>query len=105
MQRRLCEGDLGTHRSVAVVQDVVVRYPLRERVGVRRDRKATAQGMLFEALEGEEAREEDDWHGTPTESLIHLPYSAPPTEDFPGDIQLYSTPNVCRSTPLTISFH
>jgi hypothetical protein len=31
---------------------------------------------------------------TPTESLIHLPYSAPPSQDHPSDIYLYSNNNV-----------
>ncbi|KAF5328001.1 hypothetical protein D9758_018878 [Tetrapyrgos nigripes] len=33
---------------------------------------------------------------TPTDSLIHLPYSAAPTEDHPSDIYLYSNYNSTR---------
>ncbi|KAH9950594.1 regulatory protein ral2 [Amylocystis lapponica] len=90
VQRRDYSRHCGTYRSVAVTGDVRVRLPQEElRNGQPTSSKIGARGMRFKV----------DRSATPTmgvtqsESLVHLPYSAPPTDDYPCDIFLFSNYN------------
>ena len=84
----------GTYRSVAVAGNLRVRLPLHE----QRNAKPTAKPVF--RPEGQPASA--SMPQTSSDSLIHLPYSAAPTDEFPTDIYLYSNYNVrlgAYSTP------
>ena len=94
VQRRDYPRHCGTYRSLAVSSTTVVRSPQDEShsstLGPAGSRFKTSK--LPTPL--------DDI--TSSESLIHLPYSVPPTEDYPCDIYLYSNYNV-RSNSSALS--
>ncbi|KZT73774.1 galactose oxidase [Daedalea quercina L-15889] len=90
VQRREYSRHCGTYRSVAVTTNMRVRLPQEEmRTGQTMPSNLGPAGARFKS----------NMNGTPTspvtssESLVHLPYSAPPTDDFPCDIFLFSNYN------------
>ena len=88
VQRRDYPRHCGTYRSLAVSSTTVVRSPQDESntsltLGPAGSRFKTSKPLSTPS---------DDI--TSSESLIHLPYSVPPTEDHPCDIYLYSNYNV-----------
>lgn len=89
VQRRDYPRHCGTYRSVAVSANLCVRIPQEER------RPSTdafgAPGSRFR----EEAGVAPNHEFTTPDSLQHQTYSAPPTEEHPADIFLYSNYNVC----------
>ena len=90
VQRRDYPRHCGTYRSVAVCATSCVRHPQQE----------LKTSHLFAKLGPPGARFKKDKIPSPTQdfttpaSLVHTPYSAAPTEDFPSDIYLYSNYNV-----------
>ena len=90
IQRRDYPRHCGTYRSVAVTADQRVRLPQEEM------RASPPSGRL--GVPG--ARFQVDKKGilapnaTQSESLLHLPYSAAPNDDYPCDIFLFSNYNV-----------
>ena len=98
----------GTYRSVAVAAHLRVRDPAREaeaRTATASSEKAGAAlgppGGRF-ALERRPSSAKGEY--TPSENLIHLPYSADATDDFPNDIYLYSNYNVSGTLSIEKSF-
>lgn len=89
VQRRDYPRHCGTYRSVAVASSVSVRMP-QEELKKSPSSSLGPPGARFQADKGESSPGEF----TPSESLVHLPYSAPPSEDHPNDIFLYSNYNV-----------
>lgn len=77
----------GTYRSVAVAGNQRVRLPQHE----SRDDRATPK-PIFQG--GEAPSSSSTPAFTDADTLIHLPYSAPPSDDFPTNIYLYSNYNV-----------
>jgi leucine-zipper-like transcriptional regulator 1 len=99
VQRRDYPRRCGTYRSVAVSANLRVRLP-QDEPQTTSTSALGSPGARF-ALDGTPSSREF----TAPESLIHMPYSAPPTEDHPCDIYLYSNYNVCvLFFSLTISF-
>jgi leucine-zipper-like transcriptional regulator 1 len=79
----------GTYRSVAVSADLRVHLPQEE---ARNPSPSAAPGRpLFHAGQ---ASSSAPTASTSRDNLIHLPYSAQPTYDFPNEIFLYSNYNV-----------
>jgi len=81
VERRDYPRHCGTYRSVAVSSNLRVRLPQEEA-------RSSHTSARFRDTPTPTA------DSTSTESLIHLPYSAAPTEDYPSDIYLYSNYNV-----------
>ncbi|KAF8914852.1 galactose oxidase [Mucidula mucida] len=75
VQRRDYPRHCGTYRSVAVSSNLTVRHPTPQ------------NHPRFSSPAS------DDSENTAPESLVFHPYSAPPTEDHPADIYLYSNYN------------
>ncbi|KAL0069864.1 hypothetical protein AAF712_003134 [Marasmius tenuissimus] len=87
VQRRDYPRHCGTYRSVAVASNLCVRRPQDEK---RDPSKLGAPGTRFRQSNSSTPTQAEF---TPTDSLVHLPYSTVPTEDFPSDIYLYSNYN------------
>lgn len=87
VQRRDYPRHCGTYRSVAVTADRRIRLPQEE-------------GQYSSSLGQPGTRFNADQTSAPTpdvtqtDSLIHLPYSAEPTDEYPCDIFLFSNYNV-----------
>ncbi|KAG6840798.1 hypothetical protein C0991_004270 [Blastosporella zonata] len=79
----------GTYRSVAVSSHTVVRFPQDE---VRTAQAAATLGPPGQRF-GSDRTANPNTEFTPSESLIHQPYSASPSEEHPSDIFLYSNYN------------
>ncbi|KAH8825198.1 hypothetical protein DL96DRAFT_1612257 [Flagelloscypha sp. PMI_526] len=77
VQRREYPRHCGTYRSVAVSSNSCVRLPHEELSSAAQSSPLGPPGSRFRS---------DD-------SLVHLPYSSPPTESHPSDIYLYSNYN------------
>jgi hypothetical protein len=94
VQRRSFPHHCGTYRSVAVSSNLRVRLPQEE------DRPADMNTML--GSPGARFRPDNSLPSaqsfTSPDSFIHMPYSAPPTDDHPNDIYLYSNYNVSHHT-------
>ena len=90
VQRRNFPHHCGTYRSVAVSANLRVRLPEEESRSTENTSILGSPGSRFRTDKSSHSSQEF----TPTESLVHLPYSAPPTDDFPNDIYLYSNYNV-----------
>lgn len=84
----------GTYRSVAVTANKRVRLPQED----QRSSQLGAAGTRFST----DANAPPTPDATQSESLIHLPYSTEPTDDYPCDILLFSNYNV-RALDLLIS--
>ncbi|SRR6266550_4958565 len=91
IQRRDYPRHCGTYRSIAVASSLIVRSPEDD---ARTSSTLANPGSRFRTVKTDTSA---DLEPTPSESLIHLPHSAPPTEDNPCDIYLYSNYNVCIS--------
>ena len=89
IHRREYPRHCGTYRSVAVSSTTTVRLPQEERRNFPTSPSIGPPGQRFGRSDRSSALEP-----SPAESLIHLPYTAPPTDDFPSDIYLYSNYNV-----------
>ncbi|KAF9241192.1 hypothetical protein BU15DRAFT_87401 [Melanogaster broomeanus] len=89
VQRRTFPHHCGTYRSVAVSGNLRVRLPHEELRATDNTALLGSPGARFRSDKTSPSSQEF----TPTESLIHLPYSAAPTDDFPNDIYLYSNYN------------
>ncbi|KAF9464161.1 regulatory protein ral2 [Collybia nuda] len=90
VQRRDYPRHCGTYRSVAVASHSSVRQPQEEIRNSQSSSTLGPPGQRFGPDSGSQSAPPDF---TPTESLVHLPYSAPPSEDHPSDIYLYSNYN------------
>lgn len=98
--RREYDRHCGTYRSVAVSSNLCVRFPLED----RRPSSPSALGPPGARFR-EDKIPDPKVEAAPSESLQHLPYSAPPTEDHPADIYLYSNYNVRDRNVFRISPH
>jgi leucine-zipper-like transcriptional regulator 1 len=78
----------GTYRSVAVTGHKRVRLPQEER---RNTAPLGPPGTRFNT----HANALPTPDVTQSDSLVHIPYSADPTDDYPCDIFLFSNYNVC----------
>lgn len=83
----------GTYRSVAVSADLRVHLPQEE----ARNHSPRPEGPLFRAGKSQSSAPSSL---TSRDSLIHLPYSTQPTDDFPNEIFLYSNYNVSNQLVL-----
>lgn len=90
IQRRDYPRHCGTYRSVAVTADQRVRLPQDELRGAQTSALLGQPGTRFNIDKKAPAAP----NATQSEALIHLPYSAAPTDDFPCDIFLFSNYNV-----------
>ncbi|KAF8237175.1 galactose oxidase [Tricholoma matsutake] len=89
VQRRDYPRHCGTYRSVAVCSTTAVRFPQEE---IRNSQSASTLGPPGQRF-GPDMDSPSSPEYTPSESLTHQPYSAPPTDDHPSDIYLYSNYN------------
>ncbi|KAJ7069634.1 hypothetical protein C8F01DRAFT_521074 [Mycena amicta] len=78
----------GSYRSVAVSSNLCVRFPKEE---IRASKLPNSLGPSGTRFQTPNAPPTDDT--TASESLNHLPYSAPPDDEHPSDIYLYSNYN------------
>ncbi|KAL6303469.1 regulatory protein ral2 [Sparassis latifolia] len=90
VQRRDYSRHCGTYRSVAVTADMRVRLPQEEmQAGESLSSKLGPPGARFKT----DKTPSSTAPITQPDSLIHLPYSASPTDDYPCDIFLFSNYN------------
>ncbi|KAI6114416.1 hypothetical protein F5141DRAFT_1187954 [Pisolithus sp. B1] len=87
VQRGTFPHHCGTYRSVAVSGNLRVRIPQNE------SRPSDAGAPLASPGSHFRSDKSPSSEVTPSDSFIHLPYSAAPTDDFPNDIYLYSNYN------------
>ncbi|KAF7298866.1 hypothetical protein MIND_00834400 [Mycena indigotica] len=78
----------GSYRSVAVSSNMCVRFPKEELWTSKLPNPLGPSGSRFQTPNSPPT---DDTTGS--ESLSHLPYSAPPDDEHPSDIYLYSNYN------------
>lgn len=99
VDRRALSFHCGVYRSIAVAAKNVIRYPKEEMRGAAQ-RGISTTSVLGPA--GTRFRVENvppsEPECTPSNALIHLPYSAEPTDSHPSDIYLYSNSNIVRSS-------
>jgi hypothetical protein len=86
--RRSYPRHCGTYRSVIASPDLVVRFPQQE---IRAGASASKLGSPGSRYSKTPSSAKDY---TSSESLVHLPYSAAPTDEHPSDIYLFSNYNV-----------
>lgn len=93
-QTWICRRDYprhcGTYRSVAVTADQRVRLPQDELRGGQSSARLGQPGTRFNI----DKKAAPAPNATQSDALIHLPYSAAPTDDYPCDIFLFSNYNV-----------
>lgn len=89
VQRRNFPHHCGTYRSVAVSANQRVRIP-QEEVHSADTTMLGPPGARFRPEKSPPSAQAF----TSSDSLVHMPYSAPPTDSFPNDIYLYSNYNV-----------
>ncbi|EJF63431.1 regulatory protein ral2 [Dichomitus squalens] len=90
IQRRDYPRHCGTYRSVAVTSDQRVRLPQDELRSLNQSTTRLGQpGTRFNI----DKKAPPAPNVTQSESLIYLPYSAAPTDDYPCDIFLFSNYN------------
>jgi hypothetical protein len=89
VQRRNFPHHCGTYRSVAVSANQRVRLPQEE---VHSTDTTTILGSPGSRFRPEKSPPSTQAF-TSSDSFVHMPYSAPPTDDFPNDIYLYSNYN------------
>ncbi|KAI5983463.1 hypothetical protein EDD15DRAFT_2533737 [Pisolithus albus] len=87
VQRGTFPHHCGTYRSVAVSGNLRVRIPQNESRTSDTGASLASPGSHFRSDKSPSSEV------TQSESLIHLPYSTAPTDDFPNDIYLYSNYN------------
>lgn len=95
-RRRDYPRHCGTYRSIAVAPSMTVHSPQDT---TRTSPPLGNPGSRFKVVKNDTSADQEF---TPSESLIHLPYSAPPSEDHPCDIYLYSNYNVCVGHNVTV---
>ncbi|KAL5524836.1 hypothetical protein ACEPAF_9982 [Sanghuangporus sanghuang] len=84
----------GTYRSVAVAAQLRVRDPARENTGDRTAHTAESSlGPLGGRFNVEKRPPSSKGEYTPSENLVHLPYSTEATDESPNEIFLYSNYN------------
>ncbi|KAI0781973.1 galactose oxidase [Abortiporus biennis] len=88
VNRRDYPRHCGTYRSVAVTSSMRVRYPQEEN-RTAQSAKLGPPGARF-STDNNPVNTENI---TTPDSFIHLPYSMPPTEEYPCDIFLFSNYN------------
>ncbi|TFK68575.1 galactose oxidase [Pluteus cervinus] len=91
VQRRDYPRHCGTYRSVAVASNMVVRIPQDEMRASHTTATLGTPGGRF-SMDGSLVSSPRT-EFTQSESLVHLPYSATPSEEHPSDIHLYSNYN------------
>lgn len=96
VERRNYPRHVGTYRSIAVAADQRVRLPQEE---IRASTATPTLGPVGTRFQDENKAPLHSDEFTKSESLVHLPYSAPPTDEFPNDIYLYSNYNVSHLSP------
>jgi hypothetical protein len=89
IQRRSFPHHCGTYRSVAVSSTLRVRLPQEETHPADMNTILGPPGARFRDKPLPSAQS-----STSPDSFIHMPYSAPPTDEYPNDIYLYSNYNV-----------
>lgn len=91
VHRRDYARHCGTYRSVVVTAEQRIRLPQDE---LRRPEPSPSKlgppGTRFKLDKSAPPTP----MATPPESFVHLPYSAPPTDEYPCDIYLFSNYNV-----------
>jgi hypothetical protein len=90
VQRRDYPRHCGTYRSVAVSAPWCVRLPQQELRASQAPSRLGPPGARFKSDKYSSSTEEFTSPG----SLVHMPYLAAPTENYPSDIYLYSNYNV-----------
>jgi hypothetical protein len=90
VQRRSFPHHCGTYRSVAVSANQRVRLPQEEDHSADTTTMLGPPGTRFQPDKSPPAAQAF----TSSDSFVHMPYSAPPTDNFPNDIYLYSNYNV-----------
>ncbi|THH30717.1 hypothetical protein EUX98_g3452 [Antrodiella citrinella] len=88
VQRRDYPRHCGTYRSVAVTAETKVRIPQEEGRNAQ-SAKLGPPGTRFKTDKNAPSATD----ATSPDSLIHLPYSATPTDEYPCDIYLFSNYN------------
>jgi len=100
IQRREYPRHCGTYRSVAVCSNLTVRFPQEEINSGSHAFKLGPSGTRFSR------NPSTTKEFTAQDALIHLPYSATPTDDYPSDIFLFSNYNVsshvCNSSVIQL---
>lgn len=91
VHRRDYPRHCGTYRSVAVSANLAVRYPQEEIRPGDSTVKLGPSGSRFTKSQSTPVK-----YCTSPENLVHLPYSATPTDEFPSDIYLFSNYNASR---------
>lgn len=95
--RREYPRHCGTYRSVAVCSNLTVRFPHEEINNGSHTSKLGPSGTRFSR------NPSTTKEFTAQDALIHLPYSAAPTDDHPCDIYLFSNYNVSsRVSPISV---
>lgn len=89
VQRRNFPHHCGTYRSVAVSANQRVRLPQEEDHSTDTTTMLGPPGTRFRPDKSPPTAQAL----TPSDSFVHMPYSAPPTDNFPNDIYLYSNYN------------
>lgn len=89
VQRRSFPHHCGTYRSVAVSANQRVRLPQEEDHSADTTTMLGPPGTRFRPDKSPPAAQAF----TSSDSFVHMPYSAPPTDNFPNDIYLYSNYN------------
>ncbi|KAG1885049.1 hypothetical protein F4604DRAFT_1952096 [Suillus subluteus] len=89
VQRRNFPHHCGTYRSVAVSTNQRVRLPQEEIHSTDTTPILGPPGARFRPEKSPPSTQAF----TSSDSFVHMPYSAPPTDDFPDDIYLYSNYN------------
>jgi leucine-zipper-like transcriptional regulator 1 len=89
IQQRVYPRHSGTYRSVAVSSDKCVRIPQGEQHASSSPSKPDASGSRSNQPLP------NDTDPIISDSLVHLPYSTEPTEEYPSNIYIYSNYNVC----------
>jgi len=90
IERRNYPRHVGTYRSIAVAADKLVRLPQEE---LRASQSTSTLGPPGTRFRSDNVSPSPAQF-TQTESLVHLPYTAPATDEYPNDIYLYSNYNV-----------
>ena len=98
-ERRDYQRHCGSYRSIAVSSDQCVRFPDEE---IRASKVPSPLGLAGTRFKVPGAPPTED--ATPSKSLTNLPYSAPPNDEHPSDIYLYSNYNVRQSLPSPASY-
>jgi leucine-zipper-like transcriptional regulator 1 len=90
VERRSYPRHVGTYRSIAVAAEKRVRLPQEE---LRASQSTSTLGPPGTRFRTDNAPPSSP-QVTQSDSLVHLPYTAPATDEYPNDIYLYSNYNV-----------